>query len=72
MGKPTDVTHATSGSHTDRPRLPQQSFASQETKRTEVWTQKLQFVVLNGDRILFYSAEVDPPYNSVSLHLFEK
>ena len=28
-------------------------------KKTEVWTQKLQFVSLNGDKIQFYSVEVD-------------
>jgi len=28
-------------------------------KKTEVWTQKLQFVTLNGDKIQFYSVEVD-------------
>ena len=28
-------------------------------KKSEIWTQKLQFVTLTGDRIEFFSVEVD-------------
>ena len=37
-------------------------------QKTEVWTQKLQFVTLNGDKIQFYSVEVDHtnPHMAVS------
>lgn len=50
------------GEHsTQLPRSTIMSSVKQQTK--EVWTQKLQYVVLIGDKLKFYSVEpIDDPY----------
>lgn len=35
------------------------STFNNRSKRSELWTQTLQYVVLYGDRIKFYSVEID-------------
>jgi hypothetical protein len=35
------------------------STINNRSKRSESWTQTLQYVVLYGDRIKFYSVEID-------------
>ena len=48
------------------------TIAARRRKKMEIWTQKLQFVTLNGDKIEFYSVEVDQSNYNIAVRYCSK